>query len=182
MLIDELLPEWEVGERHSTLVDAPQDEVYEAVCSFTARESPLFVVLMGVRALPTILTSRPDLSVNRPLIEGLVDFGFVRLAENAPHELVLGMAGRPWRLRASLEKLDAGSLRSFDEPGYVKAVMNVATFRRGRRTKLVTETRVRAFGPWARARFDAYWALIGRPSAAIRRDWLKAIKRRAENG
>ena len=46
---------------------------------------------------------------------------------------------------------------------------------------LTTETRVFATDPSARRRFAVYWRVIYPGSALIRRSWLDAIKRRAEN-
>jgi hypothetical protein len=70
----------------------------------------------------------------------------------------------------------AEAWRAFDEPGYVKAVMNfLAT-----EGTLETETRIKATDPASRARFAPYWRLIRPGSGAIRRAWLRAAKRRAE--
>ncbi len=46
---------------------------------------------------------------------------------------------------------------------------------------LTTETRVFATDSRARRRFAVYWRVIYPGSALIRRSWLDAIKRRAEN-
>ena len=47
-------------------------------------------------------------------------------------------------------------------------------------TRILTETRVDTTDPLAHRCFAAYWQFIRVGSAAIRRDWLRAIKRRAE--
>ena|SRR5437870_4317020 len=47
--------------------------------------------------------------------------------------------------------------------------------------RLTTETRVLAYGASARRQFGAYWRLIFPGSAFIRRMWLQAIRRHAED-
>jgi hypothetical protein len=45
-----------------------------------------------------------------------------------------------------------------------------------------TETRVAATDPTARRGFGRYWLVIRGFSGLIRRDWLRAVARRAERG
>ena len=47
-------------------------------------------------------------------------------------------------------------------------------------TLLTTETRIQATDDQARRSFRRYWRVIYPGSAAIRRAWLRAIRRRAE--
>ena len=47
---------------------------------------------------------------------------------------------------------------------------------------VTTETRVFTTDPSSRRKFGEYWRVIYPGSALIRRMWLQAIKRRAENG
>jgi hypothetical protein len=48
------------------------------------------------------------------------------------------------------------------------------------RTRLTTETRIKATDAAARRRFRLYWLAIGPGSAMTRRSLLRAVKRRAE--
>jgi hypothetical protein len=48
-------------------------------------------------------------------------------------------------------------------------------------TVLSTETRILATDPWSRRFFAAYWFLIRASSAAIRREVLRVVARRAES-
>ena len=181
MIIDELLPEWDVRERHSVLIDAPVDAVYDAVKSLTPLESPVFAGLMTLRALPWLMVNPRAPRLDDSVIEGLLRFGFSALGEDPPREVAVGFVGKPWRPVPSFVGLESGEqFKSFDEPGYVKTVANFAASRRGDRTKLETETRILALGVGARAMFESYWLLIATSSAAIRKSWLNAIKRRAE--
>jgi hypothetical protein len=181
MLIDEVMPEWGFDERHSIVVNARPDAVYDALEAFTARESPIFVVLMGIRGLPSLVAKREAFALNRPILDNMERFGFVRLGERRPEELAIGFAGKPWLIAPSLQSLNGpDEFRTFARDGYVKAVTDFTLSPENGMTRLSTETRVQALGPRARAFFGAYWLGIRAPSGVIRRSWLKAIKKRAE--
>jgi hypothetical protein len=67
------------------------------------------------------------------------------------------------------------------EPGYARAVFNMhAEPAPSGGTLLTTETRIQATDDEARRSFRRYWRVIYPGSAAIRRAWLRAIRRRAE--
>jgi hypothetical protein len=182
MLMDEVMPEWDFDERHSALVNARPDVTFDAIESFSARESPIFVVLMGIRALPSIVTLRAAPSLSRPVLGDMERFGFVRVGERRPEEMALGFAGKPWLPAALIRPLESPEeFVSFAEDGYVKAATTFSLVPESGMTRVETETRVRAYGSVARGLFGAYWLLIRPGSGAIRRSWLKAIKRRAES-
>ena len=86
--------------------------------------------------------------------------------------------GRPWTHGRRPEPRD---FIEWDRPGYCKAAMN---FRleddADGWVRLSTETRVFATSEQARRNFALYWRVIYPGSALIRREWLKAIRRRAE--
>src|SRR5439155_2417660 len=70
----------------------------------------------------------------------------------------------------------------FARPGFCKAAMNFRLRDEGGGwVRLTTETRVLALDASARRRFAAYWRVISPGSAFIRRMWLDAVKRRAED-
>ena len=164
-LLDEILPSYDVRERHSIAVDAPADRVFAAVWSVTLAETPVarpLIWLRGIRADPA-----------RPILEqALVRFELI--GEEPGREIVLGSVGQPWDLKGG--ETPRGDFRTFGEPGFAKMAIN---FRVDGRT-LSTETRVLATDEASRRRFRRYWLLIRPASGLIRRVWLRAIKRRAE--
>ena len=90
--------------------------------------------------------------------------------------IVLAPAGTPFRKNATPELF-----RDLDAPGFAKATMSFLVEDTGDGTcTLQTETRVHATDGTARRRFAAYWRMIYPGSALIRRMWLRAIMRRAE--
>jgi hypothetical protein len=178
--LDEFLPDYDVNEVHSTRVAAPPDAVMAALRSLTASEVPLLVGLMAVRSLPALLRGRRRRRPSGTILEGFVRGGFVALAER-PHELVVGAVGRFWLASAEVRHVSAADFAGFSEPGYAKAAFNMqAEAAPGGGTLLTTETRIQATDDHARRSFRRYWRVIYPGSAAIRRAWLRAIRRRAE--
>src|SRR6266540_4301280 len=108
--------------------------------------------------------------------------GFTVLAQRPGSELVIGGPGQPWRLAGGVSAR-VGSLaefRAFDRPGFAKLALSFRLERAPVGTRVITETRVDTTDPLAHRRFRAYWQVIRIGSGAIRRNWLRAIKRRAE--
>lgn len=180
MPLDEFLPDYDVNEIHSTRVAAPPDAVMATVRSLTAREVPVIVGLMALRSLPARLRGRRPRAREGPILEGFLRGGFVTLADR-PHELVVGGVGRFWRASAEVRRVSADEFAAFREPGYAKTAFNMhAQPSPGGGTLLTTETRIQATDEQARRSFRRYWLVIHPGSAAIRRAWLRAIRRRAE--
>jgi hypothetical protein len=190
-LIDEVLPRYEAREVHELFVAAPTPAVYRALEALTLGETPLFRALMGVRALPARLarSGRRPAGRRRPRRLDpdvrLLDWalrGFTVLAQRPGSELVLGGAGQPWRLAGgTLAKVGSlAEFHAFDRPGFAKLALSFRLEEAPGGTRVITETRVDTTDPLAHRRFGAYWRVIRIGSAAIRRNWLHAIRRRAE--
>jgi hypothetical protein len=179
-LIDDFLPTWDEAERHDTLVAASPARVEQALRELSARDLPLTRLLFAVRG--ALSPDKPDPGV--PFLESLRKAGFITLAEAPGRELVLGVAGRPWALRAdSLDPIESpGDFHAYARPNAVRAAMNFALQREGECTRLVTETRVQATDSAAQRTFRRYWRLVMPGSALIRREALRAVRARAETG
>ena len=177
-LLEELLPEYEFAERHSVPLDVPPGEAVAAAKAATLGEMPLVRALFALRSLPALVSRGRGLprAKTRPLSEQMVEFGFVVLRDEAD-EVALGFVGQPWRVTGgTMPKLgSAEEWAAFDEPGFVKAVMNF----RADGARLSTETRIHATDPASRRRFARYWLVIRPGSGLIRRSWLRAATRRA---
>ena len=166
MLIDDVLPRYDVHASHSIAVAAPAERVFEAVREVTVGEAPLASVLLLLRGIHA--------SRRRPIVEELPE-RYAVLAEAPARELVVGGVAQPWRPRFGVRT--GVDFASFDEPGYAKIAVNFV-FEHGR---LSTETRVALTDEPARRKFARYWLLVRFGSALVRRSWLRAIKRRAES-
>jgi hypothetical protein len=185
MPLDEFMRDYDVNEVHSTRVAAPPENVVAAARSVTSREVPLLVALMALRRLPAAIMRRgaasPGRALDAPLFDQLTRGGFVLLAET-PDELVAGIVGRFWALDGGVRRVEAADFAAFDAPGFAKGVMNFRVEATPGGTLLTTETRVRCTDEHARMRFRRYWRVVMPGSAAIRRAWLRAIRKRAERG
>jgi len=181
-LLDEFVPACQFREVHEIRIHASAEAVFRAVRSVTAREIRFFRLLTWLRsprltrARENILAAPPD----RPLLDVALQSGFLLLAEDRPRELVFGtlLCGRLPRVSRPEPRDFAG----FDRPSFCKAAMNFRLRDEGGGwVRLTTETRVFALDASARRRFAAYWRVISPGSAFIRRMWLDAVKRRAED-
>jgi hypothetical protein len=173
-LLEEVMPEFDVQEVHSLWMPAPPADAFEAVKAVSAREIRLFGPLMRLRTFGRL---RRVLEPGAPLIEEMQGVGFIPLGERPGDEVVYGAIGRFWSPTGNMPRA-AEDFSAFDEPGYAKAALNF-TVRAERDGSLVTtETRIVGTDVEATRKFRRYWLLIRLGSGAIRRSWLKAIRRR----
>ncbi len=179
------MPRWHFNEVHSIPIRATPAEIFRAVREVTPGEMPLVRMLFAIRSLPGLLVGRMGLyfAGSQSLMDQMLDFGFVLLNETPDQEVVFGLVGQPWKLRGgwSPHIADAEEFVAFDGAGYAKAAGNFSleSGDAGQQA-LRTETRVYVPDLSARRQFGAYWRVIYPGSAFIRKEWLKAIKRRAE--
>jgi hypothetical protein len=179
--LDAFVPTWQFGEVHSIRVQASPDRVFRAVKDVTADEIRLFRTLTWIRNPSRPWSEAPEsilaAPAHRPLLDVALHSGFLSLAEDQGHEVVVGtiVCCHGARVR------DAAAFAAVSEPGFAKAGMNfLMEDEGGGWTRLTTETRVQATDAEGRRRFAAYWRAIYPGSALIRRMWLRAIKARAE--
>jgi hypothetical protein len=88
--LDRFAPVWQFREVHSLRVPAPPARTYQAIQRVRADEIFLFRALTwirrGGRAGPSILNA----GNHEALLDVATGSGFLRLADSAPHELVIG--------------------------------------------------------------------------------------------
>ena len=198
MILDELMPKYDVVERHRTLVRAEPEAVYAALRDADLAGGPLASALMTVRRAPAAAIAFLR-SPRRALLElrerrerqkqsggtvRLADFersGFRVVAERAPEELVIGLLGKFWTPRGALRRtVSVDDFRTGPPKGLALAGWNFTVARRGERlAELATETRVWCASD-VRANFRAYWLVVRPGSGLIRREMLRAIRREAE--
>jgi hypothetical protein len=173
-LIDDAMPDYDVHERHELWVPAGPDEAYAAVKAVTAAEVRLFGPLMRLRSLGR---SPRRFDPHAPVLQEIVGIGFVQLGERPAEELVVGAIGRFWSLTGNRPR-PTDDFSAFSDPGYAKAAMNFTIRPEGAGSRITTETRVVGTDADAKRKFRRYWLVIRLGSGAIRRSWLKAIRRR----
>jgi hypothetical protein len=192
MVLDDLMPRYDVVERHRTLVRAAPADVYAAIRVADLSGGVLTRALLALRAIPAVLiafTRAPRATVialrTRPRRgTSLADFeraGFHVVAERAPEELVIGLLGRFWTPRGDLcAGVTEDTFRTAPPAGMALAAWNFTVIAREHgHSELRTETRVWC-APDARRRFRMYWLIVRPGSGLIRRSMLRAIRRTAE--
>jgi hypothetical protein len=191
LVIDQILPAYDVGARYETVVRAPAARVYAALWSADLAPSPVRL-LLGLRALPGAFLT----SLTRPrdawrllrgrmrgsaTIHDVIAQGFLLLAEDPPREVVLGAVGAFWRLRGGLLHVDADSFGDTLPPGTARAAWNFHIAELGdNQCILSTETRVQCADDPSRRRFKLYWTVVAPGSGLIRLLMLRSIRRTAE--
>ncbi|MEP6508063.1 MAG: hypothetical protein ABJC63_07540 [Gemmatimonadales bacterium] len=196
MLLDDLMPQYDVVERHRTIVRAPPAVVFRAIREANLSGGLITRALLAVRAIPAaIITIAKSpraakaeygdrASMPRRVIR-LGDFegaGFRVVAERVPEELVIGLLGRFWTPRGGLcTDVTAETFHVGPPEGQALAGWNF-TIRSSSDScsELRTETRVRCAKD-ARWKFRLYWLAVRPGSGLIRRAMLNAIRREAES-
>lgn len=187
MYLERFLPVYEFNELHEVSVRAPATDIFRAIKILGLADLPVMRVLLAVRSLPARLVGEGVMEVGRErsVLEEFINAGFLLLAEERDHEIVIGRIGQFWKLIGgeSPKVVDPQEFAAFARPGFAKAAVNFLIEERQDGTARVsTETRVAATDRAARWKFGAYWTVIYPGSAFIRREWLRAIKRQAERG
>ena len=174
MLLVEVMPDYDVHEVHALWVPTAPDAAYQAVNAVSAREVRLFGPLMWLRRFGR---SSRAFDPDAPLLGEMLKNGFMRVGERPGEELVVGAIGRFWSpLGNKPRRVD--DFAGFAEPGYAKAALNFSVRPEGDGSRITTETRIAGTDAAAARKFRRYWLLIRPGSGAIRRSWLKAIRRR----
>ncbi len=161
---------------------APAERALAAVREVTLGDVPLTAALLLARGLPSLLTRRirPP-SRSAPLFELLTSTpGFLNLPM-PPGLLAGGYVGRPWQLAGDPARVrGADEFAGFTEPGYAKVTMHFEATPERSGSRIVTETRIHLTDEQAKRSFGRYWRVVRLGSDVIRKDWLRAARRRAE--
>ena len=171
--LDRILPSYDQHEVHSRWIRADPAAVWGAMQQTTAADIPLSRLLMWVRSAGRERLQGP-LPKLRPALQ--------MLAQTEGHELVQGLITKAWRPTPKTMRLAGGpeAFTAFDEPGWVKVVIDIRLSPERGGTRMSTETRCLATDRRTRVAFGAYWLVIRAGSGLIRRETLAAVGRLAE--
>lgn len=154
--LDEFLPVYEFSSRYEVAVAGDPARADRALRAVTYGEVPLVRALLFARGLGV---AKSDARVVATVVPR------ARVLEDVPGEgIVLTLSGQFWRWRG----------RGPEGPG--TAVIDF----RCTPGALATETRIHVSDPVSRRKFVKYWRVIKPFSGFIRRQVLRAAKRRAE--
>ena len=180
--LDEWMPRWQFDEQHSIHINAPPEKVFEAIHAVRADEIFLFRTLIAIRRCgqpgPESIMNAPE---NKPLLDVATQTTFIYLADESPREIVVGTVISAPRGIPKPAKLTPEIFRKALPPGVVLATMNYLITPDATGSTVSTETRVYGNNADSVRRFAVYWRIIHPGSDIIRRTWLHAVKRRAEN-
>jgi hypothetical protein len=153
--------------------------VYECLSWLDFNDVWLVRILESVRTGKRLRRSRESSSI-RQRIQGT---GFLMLTEVPNEELVMGIAGRFWRLDGGrCMDLIAEDFVGFERLGYAKVAWNFSLLADSpEETVLSTETRTKCFGRSAMWKFRIYWSFIYPFSGLIRKGILRHVKSEAES-
>jgi hypothetical protein len=172
ILIDQVMPSCDRSEVHRRATAASPQALWDAVHDLRAGELKAMRVLMGLRTL-----GRRAGESDRTVLEGFERMGFRPVAEEPGQELVVAGIGQFWKPSGGLKRVTSmEQFLAFEEPGYAKVAFNF----RIQGGELSTETRIAGTDAGARRRFGLYWLAIRPGSGLIRREWLRALDRRAQ--
>jgi hypothetical protein len=181
MTLDDVVPHPQYRMRHSRTVSAPATAVWDELCRVTMSALPLGYALEGLRLLPARLAGRR----HRPLAgRTFLDVTPIPvLFSERPRVVISAGLSQAWRLLGGLTppRLDAGALRAWSQPGWIKVAIEFRLESTPAGTVLSTETRILATDLRTRRSFAAYWFLIRASSGAIRREVLRVVAGRAES-
>jgi hypothetical protein len=180
--LDEFAPVYQFREFHSIRVNAPREQTYRALQEVTAAEIRFYRTLTWIRRFgrpgPESILQAPE---QIPILEIATRTSFLRLAEDPGREIVIGSAVAVPRGFRPKTKPTPEDFKAVRQPGFALASMNFLMQDDGPGACIVTtETRVYATDTATTRRFALYWRVIYPGSALIRREWLRAIKRRTE--
>ena len=185
LLIDRFMPEYHFNEVHSIRIRAAPDRIFRALEAVTPGEVRWLHTLFWIRSLPPRRAGRSVRASGEqgPILEPQPGSGSLRLGEEPHRELLIGIIGPFWKPaggpRPRIESPQA--FLAFDRPDHAKATMGFWLQDEGAGwCRLTTETRVFTPDLSTRRTFAVYWRVIYPGSALLRRTFLAAVKRRAQ--
>lgn len=180
LILNALLPGYEIVERHSIAVAAPSPITFATACEIDLEDSRLTRAIFRTRE--RLLGATPTAqSLPRGILAQTKALGWSVLAEVPDHEIVMGAVTQPWLADVVFRGLPLDDFLAFDDPDFVKIAWTIRADRVTASTSIFrTETRALACGPAARAKFRRYWSLVSPGIALIRLALLHPVKREAE--
>lgn len=195
---ERLIPRPDMSERHTILIDASRERVWDTLTGLTGADIPLAKPLFAARALASRLIhgrtpqSHPDHTPQphpghtpqpHPGGTSRSHSGFTPLVVDPGRELVLGLIGQWWRLGKSQDvPVDSlATFETFDRPGFAKGTFAFSLEEEHGRIRLTTETRVATTSPDALRAFRPYWIVIRPGSGLIRHLILRTVRSRAQH-
>jgi hypothetical protein len=180
--LDQLMPAYEVRERHSISVSAPAEITLSAARDISLQDSRVARTIFALRALPGRLRGALPAPVERrPVFDEVTALGWRELLNTPGRQLIMGAVTQPWRQAVQFRGLPADEFVAFREPGYAKIAWTLEVEPVGScSSRFCTETRVMTTDPVSRERFRRYWAFVSPGILIIRYEILRLVRAKAE--
>jgi hypothetical protein len=179
-LLDALMPNYDVVERHHVRVCAPAETTFQAAIEMNLQRSAIVRAIF--RAREAIMGSRPAADPGPgTFFEQMKRIGWGVLAEVPGREIIMGAVTQPWLADVVFRPLSPEEFRACREPDHVKIAWTLRADPVGPGESIFrTETRAVATDQVARAKFRRYWAFVSPGILLIRRLLLGPLKTDAE--
>jgi|WetSurMetagenome_2_1015567.scaffolds.fasta_scaffold28982_1 hypothetical protein len=185
--IDELMPNYAFNEIHEVRIKASPGKIIQILQVTGVKDIPVAKLLMKIRGIADEDVDLSDRTSNNLISSDTVstpDFNFFVVA---PDEWITVMILKSVIItnnenkQAPPEISTLEQFKSFNNPGYVKVVVNFRFISTNNdETILTTETRNIGITRKDNRAFGYYWRIIYPGSAIIRRVWLDNIKKKAQ--
>lgn len=181
-LLEQLLPAFDVRERHETVVNAPAAMTFDSAQRVKLRDSPLVRGIMFARTLPSLLARRAaEPRPERSLVEETRSLGWEIVDLLPGRQMVLAAVTEPWKGTVQFHGMPREAFVHFDQPGFAKIAWSLESIGlEPNASVFLTETRVQLTSDDARRRFRRYWRLVVPGVILIRREMLRLVRRDAE--
>jgi hypothetical protein len=171
-------------DRVAIAVKAPPEAIFRALGEVTLPDMRLAWLLGELRYLPSRLAGHmPATDSRRPFMSTLREGGTVILRDDAPREVISGLAAQLHRVHQAPQRfVDRETFVAFDDPDHEKLFMSVRVAPTGRPGEhwLVLEHATLALSRLTERRFARYWHVIKPLGAFVTWQLLRAVRRRAE--
>jgi hypothetical protein len=181
-LLDQLMPDYEVSERHSVSVSAPAEITLSAAREISFQDSRIARTVFALRELPGRFRGvSPAPTKRRSVFDEVTALGWRELAHAPGRQIIMGAVTQPWKQEVEFRGLPVEEFARFREPGYAKIVWTLEVEPTGPSSSVFsTETRVIATDPVSRERFRRYWAFLSPGILIIRYEILRLVRTEAE--
>lgn len=178
-VLDDVLPEYQFGERHTVRAHVRPEQAIEAARESTWGDLRSLTTLLKIRGavLREPYRDAGAFSPDKRILDAFAASGYV--SGGGEREVVMA-GGVDTQAKRVIGARDLKEYAEFHKPGAVKMAFNFyAEDAGGGWSTVTTETRMAVEGMSSRGP-AIYWRLIVPGSGLLRREWLEGIRRRAE--
>lgn len=179
-LLDAVMPDYEVVERHHVRIAAPVEDTFAAATALDLQRSAIVRAIIKTREF-VMRSHAPGDARPGSFLTQMQAIGWGVLADTPGREIVMGAVTQPWLADVVFHPLPPAEFVAFREPGYVKIAWTLrADPVTATESIFRTETRAVATDPIARAKFRRYWSFVSPGVILIRWMTLGPLKADAE--